>query len=65
MTVDDEGEKFCKGCRLTEAVEAGLKRTCVEIRQRLEKLNKTDLFRGIIILTLAFVVVYWLRTPFW
>ena len=46
MTVDDEGEKFCKGCRLTEAEEAGLKRTCVEIRQRLEKLNKTDLFWG-------------------
>ena len=25
MTINDEGEKFCSGCRLSEAEEAGLK----------------------------------------
>ena len=46
MTINDEGEKFCAGCRLSEAEEAGLKQTSMMIQQRLDKRNKTEMFRG-------------------
>ena len=40
MTIDDDGEKFCKGCRLSEAEEAGLTQTSINIQQRLEHLAR-------------------------
>ena len=41
MTIDDDGEKFCKGCRLSEAEEAGLTQTSISIQQRFKNLNKS------------------------
>ena len=43
MTIDDIGEKFCKGCRLSEAEEAGLAETSMMAQKRFEQFNKTEM----------------------
>ena len=46
MNVDDDGEMFCKACRLSEAEKAGLVQTCALIRTNLENLTNTEFFTG-------------------